>query len=169
MTPMRNLARILPVAALFLAPTLAHADVIDCYPPVVSIVAPEDGASLEGVSEIPVTVSVEAAGADAELSRVWVLVDDVEAASLDITASGSHELMVPVSEGSHELVAGATDDCGGDETSDPITIEVTGGGRGGSKDDSGCAVARTPTRSWVGLSAFLLVVLGAWRLRRSDS
>lgn len=194
---MTNLARTLPLAAILgglcLAPALARADSLDCYPPVVTITAPADGDSFEAVTEIPVTVDVQPEGFDAELTRVYVLVDDVEAASLDITASGTHELVVPVTEGSHRLVAGADDDCGGPGTSDPIMVEVTaaagastgepgtgtggeggsgdgttGGGDDGASDDGGCAVARVRTRSWVGMSAFLLAVLGAWRLRRTD-
>lgn len=195
-----KLARVLPLVAvlggLCLAPALARADVVDCYAPTVAITSPMDGASFDGVSEIPVSVMVTAEGFDAELTRVYVLVDGAEAATMDISTSGAHQLEVPVSEGSHQLVAGATDACAGDGASEAITIEVTasaatsngdpdtgdeaangteddgdgsgGDGGGGGGDDGGCAVGRTPTRSWVGLSAFLLAVLGAWRLRRAE-
>jgi hypothetical protein len=192
-----KLARVLPFVAalggLCLAPALARADVVDCYAPTVAITSPANGTSFEGVSEVPVTTMVTAEGFDAELTRVYVLVDGVEAAAMDISASGAHQLMVPVGEGSHQLVAGATDACAGDGASEAITIEVTaptgastgepetgdeigngseddggdGGDEGGSSGSS-CAVDRVPTRSWVGLSAFLLAVLGAWRLRRSE-
>lgn len=189
-----KLARVLPfvvaLGGLCLGPAIAHADVVDCYAPTVAITSPTNGASFEGVTEIPVSVMVTAEGFDAELTRVYVLVDGTEAATMAISSSGAHELAVPVTEGSHQLVAGATDACAGDGASEAITIEVgapTGASTGepgtageetanGSEDDGGgsgsgessCAVGHTPTRSWVGLSAFLLAVLGAWRLRRSE-
>jgi hypothetical protein len=195
-----KLARVLPFVAalggLCLAPALARADVVDCYAPTVAITSPANGTSFEGVSEVPVTTMVTAEGFDAELTRVYVLVDGVEAAAMDISTSGAHQLMVPVGEGSHQLVAGATDACAGDGASEAITIEVTAptgastgepetgddemgngseadggdeGDEGGSgSNSSSCAVDRVPSRSWVGLSAFLLAVLGAWRLRRSE-
>lgn len=183
----------LALAGVSLAPALAHADSLDCYEPTVEITEPVNGATFEGVAEITVTVSVEAGGSDAELTRVYVLVDDVEAATLPATMGGTYELAVMLAEGQHVLVAGASDDCAGEGLSESIAVQVTapagastgeagsddgmattgddtgddGGDDGGSVDDGGCAISRTPTRSWVGLSAFVLVVLGAWRLRRA--
>jgi hypothetical protein len=188
----------LVLGSLSLVPALAHADALDCFEPSVTISAPEDGASFEGAATIPVSVDVQANGSDAELTRVYVILDGVEAASMAVTMSGIYELPVMVDVGSHELGAGATDECAGEGLSDVISIEVTppaaastgeadsggmstgqgdtgdtgdtgGGDGGGGGDDGGCAVGRVPTRSWVGLSAFVVMVLGAWRLRRAGA
>jgi hypothetical protein len=185
---------VLALAGLVLAPAVAEADSIDCYAPVVAIVSPAPDASFEGVTEIPVTVSVQSEGFDSELARVYVLVDGQEAATMDITVAGEYDLVTPVSEGSHQLIAAASDTCAGDGSSEPVTIMVTapsgastgeagsdsGNGDGGGDDsdggddgsgdqDAGCTISRTPTRSWVGLSAFFVMVLGAWRLRRAGA
>jgi hypothetical protein len=116
---------VLSLAGLMLAPSLAKADAIDCSAPLVEIVAPANGASVGGVTEVPVAVRVLASGFDAELVRVYVLVDGQEAASMAITANGEYQLVTPVAEGTRQLIAGATDGCAGDGSSQPVTITVT--------------------------------------------
>ena len=204
----------LALGSLALVPSLAHADSIDCVPPVVTITMPSDGASFEGITEIPVTFTVES-DRFSELERAFVLVDQVEAATMNISMDGTYELSVAVTEGSHELVVAVVDGCRlllYPSYSEPVTIVVTapagastgeatagdgsggsttgeatsaggsgettagsttdasgsgGSSEGGCNEDDGCTISRTPTRSWVGLSAFALMVLGAWRLRRA--
>lgn len=205
----------LALGSLSLVPSLARADAPpDCLPPVVTITMPSDGAIFEGVTEIPVTFTVES-DRFSELEQAAVLVDEVEAATMNISMDGTYEVSVAVTEGSHQLVAAVVDGClllGFPVYSEPVTIVVTapagastgeatsGDGSGGSttgeatsaggsgettagsttdasgsggssgggcNEDDGCTISRTPTRSWVGLSAFALMVLGAWRLRRA--
>ncbi len=64
---------------------------------------------------------------------------------------------------------GVGEEGGGDSAGDSAGEGGGGEDDGGSTDDKGgCAVSRMPKRSLVGLSAFFLAVLGAWRLRRPD-
>lgn len=205
----------LALGSLALVPSLARADSVDCFPSVVTITMPSDGAIFEGVTEISVTFTVES-DPSSDLYNAYVLVDGVEAAfTMNISMDGTYEFSVAVTEGSHQLVAGVFELCPGLEMqgrSEPVTIFVTapvgastgeataGDGSGGSttgeatsaggsgettagsttdtsgsggssgggcNEDDGCTISRTPTRSWVGLSAFALMVLGAWRLRRA--
>jgi hypothetical protein len=180
----------LALAGFALAPIAAHADVPNCEPPSVAIVSPEDGATFEGnPAEVTVKVSV---GDGEALRSLSVATDGTEAASMSISDNGTFDLAVELAPGAHTLQATAQDDCGGPGRSDQVSVTVTepaggddghshddaddghshdddgGGDKGGDKDDGGCAVSRTPNRTLVGLSAFLLAVFGAWRLRRGQ-
>lgn len=136
---MTKLAPTLPILlmATALAPTVAKAD---CSAPTVSISSPASGAMFEGpIAEIDVGVTVTPQGFDAALSRVYVLVDNQEAASLDVMTGGTYMLTIEVDAGVHELVAAAFDSCGGDGSSSPISITVseTGSPGGASEDEAG--------------------------------
>lgn len=194
-----KLAPTLPIlvmaAGLAVAPRVAKAD---CSAPTVSISSPTSGATFEGpTAEVDVDVSVTPQGFDAALSRVYVLVDNQEAASLDITAGGTYTLTVEVDAGVHEIIAAAFDSCAGDGSSSliSITVSATGSPGGASEDEAGaegsgaattsndgdstggsdddtttgstCAVQGSPARSWGGPTALLLALLGVRRLRRA--
>lgn len=60
--------------------------------------------------------------------------------------------------------AGGTADDGG--SADGPTDGASSSGDDDDDDKGGCSVPRVPTRSWVGMSALLLTVVGASRLRR---
>jgi hypothetical protein len=109
--------------AAILAPGLAHADVPNCEPPTVAVVAPSDGDTFEG-DPAEIAVKVDVGWGDA-LSSVEVVVDGTTRASRDISAAGQYDLSVELGPGSHTLHATANDDCAGSRSSDAISIEVT--------------------------------------------
>jgi hypothetical protein len=160
-----------------LTPLVAHADDLGCDAPTVSITSPEPGATLHGdPAELTVVVSVTRGVA---LRRLFLTANGDEAASTTIDDNGTFDLTVELPAGAHVLQATADDDCGGSGHSEQVTITVDaseaqtagndggGGNDGGSgNDDGGCAVSRTSNRTIIGLSAFMLAVVGAWRLRR---
>ncbi len=91
----------------------------------------------------------------------------------------SAPITITVTAASGEGTAGEGDDAGGTAdgggSADAGSASATQGGTAtdgassGDDDDDdkgGCAVDRVPTRSWVGMSALLLTVVGASRLRR---
>jgi hypothetical protein len=187
---------VLGLAAFVLSPGLARADALDCSLPRVEISSPTDGSSFEGdPAEVAVTVAVTSG----DMPRsVAVNVDGTEAESMSISDLGNYDFSLELGAGSYQLEAVFHDDCEGSATSDPVSITVMApssgdqgeddghddhgddghddghddhgdDGDGGGSDDGGCAVSRTPNRTIVGLSAFMLAVLGAWRLRRAGT
>jgi hypothetical protein len=179
------------LTAFALSPAVAHADVPNCDPPSVSIASPQDGATFEG-DPAEVTVKVGVVGGE-ELRNLLVEAEGVEAAAMAITSPGDYDLVVQLAPGSHTLQATAEDDCGGPGRSDTVGVTVTAphgsdgddghshdsdgddghshdsdGDKSDEKDDGGCSVSRTPNRTIIGSSAFLLAIFGAWRLRRGQ-
>jgi hypothetical protein len=177
----RNLALFgagMTLCVVGLASDTAVADVPACEPPGVTIVSPENGATVQGKSGV-VTVKVNVTDAEM-LSRVLLHVDGEEATRQSIKRSGDHELSVRLGPGSHTLEARAQTSCGSAAQSEAISVVMNeqldgreepdpdeSAKRSTGPDDRGCAVSAVPSRTIVGLSAFALAVLGAWRLRRS--
>lgn len=155
----------------------------------VTLVVTTDGAE-QDLAEVYVLVDGEKStamaitAADTYTLQVPVTAGEHElvGAALDACAGEgtSAPITITVTAASGEGTAGEDDDAGGtadgEGSADAGSASATQGntatdGASSSGDDDdddkgGCAVDRVPTRSWVGMSALLLTVVGASRLRR---
>jgi hypothetical protein len=103
-----------------------------------------DDCAGEGTSE-PITITVTAASAEGTAGDDGGTAED----------GGSDDGSADATEGDTATDGASSGDDDGDDNDDDDDDEK-----------SGCSVDRVPTRSWVGMSALLLTVVGASRLRR---